>query len=89
MPWTANEIAELRRRLNLSQALFGQLFGVHPMTVSKWERGQLVPNSYQAAMMDQFRLAAKNKKVPTTLEQVLVGAGIAAAIFLLLKAANG
>jgi transcriptional regulator with XRE-family HTH domain len=89
MIWTAAAIADLRRRLHLSQALFGQLFGVHPMTVSKWERGQLTPNAYQIAMMDQYRLAAKQKAVPLQLEHVLLGAGIAAAIFLLLKAARG
>jgi DNA-binding transcriptional regulator YiaG len=89
MNWDASKIAKLRGQLRLSQAHFGQLFGVHPMTVSKWERGQASPNVYQTSMMDQYVLAAKQKQVPNTLEQVLVGMGIAAAILLLLNAAKG
>lgn len=81
----AGEISILRRKLNLTQPEFGQLFGVHPMTVSKWERGLLPPNSYQQALMEEFEKSAKQKEVTATLGKVLVGAGIAAALYLLLK----
>lgn len=64
---------------------FGNLFGVHPMTVSKWERGTLHPNHYQLALMQEFARAAKNKEVRDTIGAVLIGAGIAAALYLLLQ----
>ena len=78
-------ISTLRTKLGLSQAQFGNLFGVHPMTVSKWERGLLVPTAYQIALITEFENAAKQKEVRDTLAVVLVGAGIPAALLLLLK----
>ncbi len=82
------EVYELREALNLNQAQFGQLFGVHPMTVSKWERGLLRPNHYQTSLMREFKKGARNRRVKDTIAGVLIGAGIAAAIFLLLSAAR-
>lgn len=83
-----DSIVDLRRRLRLNQMEFGNLFGVHPMTVSKWERGALSPNHYQVALMNEFLKAAKSKEVQETVGAVLVGAGIAAALLLLLKNAK-
>ena len=84
------DIHSLRKqRLGLNQAQFGALFGVHPMTVSKWERGVLYPTEYQLALMREFEEAAKSKEVHDTLKGVLIGAGIAAALYLLLRAARG
>jgi transcriptional regulator with XRE-family HTH domain len=79
------DVTQLRKKLELSQAQFGNLFGVHPMTVSKWERGILKPTDYQLALMMDFEKAAKKKEVTETIGAVLVGAGIAAALYLLLK----
>jgi len=79
------DILKLRNRLGLSQAQFGNLFGVHPMTVSKWERELLKPNPYQMALMTEFEKSARSKEVRDTIASVLIGAGIAAALFLLLK----
>lgn len=80
-----NSVSTLREQLDLSQAQFGKLFGVHPMTVSKWERDVLQPNSYQLTLINEFGRAAKAKEVRETLGAVLIGAGIAAALYLLLK----
>ena len=80
-----SEIIKLRNALGLSQPEFAQLFGVHPMTVSKWERGVLIPTSYQGVMMNDFEKASREKMVKDTLKNVLIGAGVVAAIFLLLK----
>lgn len=55
------------------------------MTVSRWERGVLQPNSYQLALMAEFERAANAKVVRETLGAVLAGAGIAAALYLLLE----
>ena len=79
------DITQLRKKLGLSQAQFGNLFGVHPMTVSKWERDILSPTDYQLALMMDFEKAAKKKVVKETIGAVLIGAGIAAALYLLLK----
>ncbi|MCU7918117.1 MAG: helix-turn-helix domain-containing protein [Candidatus Thiodiazotropha sp. (ex Dulcina madagascariensis)] len=79
------DVLKLRSRLGLSQAQFGNLFGVHPMTVSKWERDILKPTPYQIALMTEFEKSARSKEVRDTIGSVLIGAGIAAALFLLLK----
>jgi DNA-binding transcriptional regulator YiaG len=81
-------IAQLRQDLGLSQVEFGQLFGAHFMTVSKWERGVLQPSAYQEVLMDQFRKTANEKKAKETeeLKKLLVGAGVVAALVWLLGA---
>lgn len=82
-------ISTLRKDLGLSQPEFGQLFGVHPMTVSKWERGVLAPSEYQLALMREFQKAVQNEKARQAVKAVLIGAGIAAALLLLLDAGKG
>lgn len=83
-------IAQLRNDLGLSQVQFGQLFGAHFMTVSKWERDLLRPSAYQLALMDQFRKTADQKKAQEfeELKKLLVGAGVVAALVWLLAAAR-
>lgn len=85
----AVNVVRLREKLGLSQAQFANLFGIHPMTVSKWERDLLRPTDYQLALMMEFEKAAKRKEVTDAIGAVLVGAGIAAALLLLLKNAKG
>ena len=85
----ALEIQKLRKDLRLSQSEFGNLFGIHSMTVSKWERDVLRPNPYQFAVMEEFRKASKTDSVAETLSAVLIGAGVAAALYLLLKHSRG
>jgi DNA-binding transcriptional regulator YiaG len=81
-----HEIAQLRTDLGLSQVQFAQLFGMHFMTVSKWEKGVLTPNDYQQALLDQFRKTADQKKaqMKEQLGKLLIGAGVIAALVLLL-----
>jgi putative transcriptional regulator len=83
-----SQISKLRRNLGLTQGEFGQLFDCHSMTVSKWERGVLMPTAYQIALMQQFQATA-NTKADVSTEQVkrlLVGAGVVAALVWLLTA---
>lgn len=82
----AAAIVGLRRSLGLSQVEFGQLFGAHAMTVSKWERGVLRPSAYQIALMQQFKATAdaKAEKEKEELKNLLVGAGVVAALLWLL-----
>ena len=77
-----------RESLGLSQVQFSQILGVHPLTVSKWERGVHVPPAYYEALCKQFQVAAKNKKVRDQLEGALIGAGVVVALALLLKHLN-
>jgi putative transcriptional regulator len=86
-------IAKLRHELGLSQAQFAQLFGVHQMTVSKWERGRpplATPTPYQTALMNAFGVAARGSEaeVQQQLKNILIGAGVVAAIFFLLSLAK-
>lgn len=87
---TGEQILELRKALGLSQVQFAQLFGVHFMTVSKWERGVIAPSPYQIALMNQFAqtAAAKQEQAQNEVKSLLVGAGVVAALIWLLTAAK-
>lgn len=76
--------------MGLSQTEFGQLFGIHAMTVSKWERGILRPSPYQLALMNGFKLTADRKKeaVQEQVKQLLIGAGVVAALVWLLSSSG-
>lgn len=39
-------IKELRKSLGLTQVEFAHHIGVHPITVSRWERGLFSPNKW-------------------------------------------
>jgi putative transcriptional regulator len=82
---TATDIRSLRKKLRLNQVEFAQLSGVHPITVSKWERDEAQPTPYQAALFSQFKEAARDKEVQSTLKNVLIAAGVIIALALLLK----
>ena len=87
---TPNEIRSLRTSLKLGQAEFAQMLGVHPMTVSRWEQEALSPTVYHEVWMKEFNAAvAKDETVGNILKGVLIGAGIAAAIYLLLSKSRG
>src|SRR5262245_26325196 len=45
------DVRSLRRRARLTQAGLAELVGVHPITVSKWERGVLQPGRHQAGLL--------------------------------------
>jgi transcriptional regulator with XRE-family HTH domain len=81
----ATDIRKMRGRLGLNQVQFAQLAGVHPITVSKWEREEAEPTAYQTALFEQFQRAARDREVRETLKKVLIGAGVALALALLLK----
>lgn len=83
-----DQLRILRKTLGLNQEEFARLFDVHPMTVSKWERGESMPTAYQYGLMQKFQLAADKGKeeVAKELKGLLVTAGvIAALVFLLTK----
>ena len=45
------DIARIRKALALTQSRLAKLTGVHPMTVSKWERGVLAPAPHPLAIL--------------------------------------
>lgn len=88
MPLTKRDIAQIRGNLGLTQAQFAQLLGVHPITVSRWEHGALAPNTHQTNLIASFRKAVQqDEDVGDKIAQALVGAGVALALYYLLKAA--
>lgn len=69
----AEEIKALRGRLGINQVQLAGLMGVHPFTVSRWERGLATPTLYQAEILDgiakrkhpkRFNVAALLMKYP-------------------------
>lgn len=84
------QIKQTREALGLNQSQFGQLFGIHAMTVSRWESGITQPSPHEAALLTAFRTASesRDKKLASDLKQLLVGAGIVAALLLLLSRAG-
>lgn len=84
----ALDIKSIREALGLNQLQFAQLLGVHPITVSKWERDVASPTDYQAAFLSQFQLAAQNKIATDELKNVLIVAGVIAALVLIFQTAS-
>jgi len=60
------DVARARRRAGLTQARLARLLGVHPITVSKWERGLLAPNVRQAAILSALGRPAPAGTPPRT-----------------------
>lgn len=48
---TPYEITAIRTSLRLTQSRFAAILGIHSMTLSKWERGVLTPDSRQEALL--------------------------------------
>jgi DNA-binding XRE family transcriptional regulator len=82
------DIKTIRKVLNLNQPQLAQLMGVHPITVSKWERGVTPPTAYQEAFFNLFRLAGKDKEVRDTVKSLLITAGVIVALTLIFKVAS-
>lgn len=78
-------VLKLRNDLNLTQEQFAKLFGVHSMTVSKWERNILYPSMYQLYFMRLFEKSAKIRQVRISTNAILWNEGIAPTFLFLLK----
>ncbi len=88
MALTPSDIAIIRKGLGLTQTQFGQLLGVHEMTVSRWERNAFPPTSYQETLIEQFRKVGKDKEVKEKLLRLLLAAGFVAALLYILGKAS-
>lgn len=80
-----DEIKTIRESLGLTQVQLAQLMGIHPITVSKWERGDSAPTPYQQNLLTHFRDAARDKEIKKSLVGILIGLGVGVALALLLK----
>lgn len=85
---TKAEVVAVRAALGMTQEQLARLLGVHPLTVSKWERGLLVPSPHQTAMLQAAgRAAQQTPEIGTQVVGLLVAAGIGVALYHLLRAA--
>jgi putative transcriptional regulator len=84
---TPEDIVAIRKSLGLTQADFARLFDAHVMTISKWERGVASPSPYQASLMEHFKhkAALHAEQAQTEVRNLLVGAGVIAALIWLLS----
>lgn len=48
---TAERVSSVRARMGYTQARMASLFGVHVITVWRWERGHLTPNATQDRLL--------------------------------------
>ncbi|MEX5341256.1 helix-turn-helix domain-containing protein [Pseudomonas sp. I2] len=63
-PLAANELIELRQRLNMSRAVFASYLRTNARTLENWEQGRSRPNAQAVALI---RLV---QKYPETLEHL-------------------
>ena len=82
------KIKEIRESLNLTQVQFGQLLGVHHMTVSKWERDVSEPSPYQTNLIECFRVARmRNSTIGKETSYNLVHYGTGVSLYRILHSA--
>lgn len=87
---TGAEVTSIRTTLGFTQVQLAQLLGVHPLTVSKWERNQGQPTPHQAALLRSFGAACGSQpEIGQVVGGLLVSAGVAVALWALLDAAFG
>jgi DNA-binding transcriptional regulator YiaG len=84
------DVVQTRTKLGLTQVQLASLLGVHPLTVSKWERGASGPSPHQEALLNSFHKATQSDSdIGETVATLLVTAGVALALYTLLQAAFG
>lgn len=81
---------DVRIGLGLTQSDFASLLGCHPVTVSKWETGNIRPNRHQQALIASFQTAIDgDAPIRPDLDAVVASAGPIYALYLVLHAAHG
>ena len=88
---SATEIRQVRLDLGLTQAQMASLMNIHPVTVSRWENEReekYAPSAYQESILRAFMKAcADDPSLKERAARVLLGLGVAAAMFTILRAA--
>lgn len=82
-----NEVQSIRARLGVSQGELATWLGVHAITVSRWERGALLPTTYQSTLLRAFGSAAERAPdVGRRAVAATVADGVPSALFILFEA---
>lgn len=58
---TADEIKTLRKKMDLTQSEFANKVGVHKITVSRWERGEVGPSGLALKVLGRMAKRTKLK----------------------------
>lgn len=65
------DVLAVRFNLGLTQREFAALLGVHPITVSKWEREQLAPDAWRAELLAILRFGLISESLIRVLKRLL------------------
>ena len=80
------QVANMRRRLGLTQADLGKMLGRHQLTISKWERGELIPKGWDVEMLEVLEVvSALHDDLPVILSDHLRIMGAPSALHLVLS----
>lgn len=52
--WTPEKLKELRKRLGKTQKEFGEMLGVHVVTVIRWESGSFNPSKMAIKLLETY-----------------------------------
>ena len=52
--WTPEKLKELRKRLGKTQKEFGEMLGVHVVTVIRWESGSFNPSKMAIKTLERY-----------------------------------
>lgn len=83
-------VCDVRKKMQLTQDEFAALCGVHALTVSKWERGILIPGDFQTAIILTMNTAASlYPAVGRNANMLRMDHGLPRALFLIFSCAYG
>jgi len=86
----SESIITLREKAKITQSELADLLGVHAITISKWERGKLLPGSFYHALMDMMWDALHNNpEICVYANRLNKSFGIGRALFAISSAAYG
>ena len=78
------DIKKLRGKLQLTQTEFSTLLGVHPLTISKWERGAGEPIKNYFRLLYHIEHATKNKRLCEEINKALIFENPLKALYIIL-----
>ncbi len=82
------EIIAIRKSLLMTQAIFSQVIGATPVTISKWEKSRSQPSAYFESLLLTFKTAQRNNMdVGIRAVQEVVQGNPIKALYVILKAA--
>lgn len=56
--WTSDLVKELRKSLGKTQKEFGEMLGVHVVTIIRWENGAFTPSKMAVKLLDHISASA-------------------------------